>query len=187
MVGLKALPHGVIRYTTDGSDPKASGGTYSGDFAVDRQVRLVRAVAEAEGIYSEEHQRSISWEGGKVQIDPAKPAVWKRPQKTANAAETYALVEKLRKYHACLERPHLTVQRAGDEKAYVELTAGARIQVTPDQLEASLKALQALIGDPGSQAPIITGDSPAIRFETGKDLLAWVADCKTELKPGEVE
>jgi hypothetical protein len=60
MVELQAAPAAAIRYTTDGSDPKLSGGAYDQPFAVQRNTRIVLAVAEHDGLLSEVHQREIS-------------------------------------------------------------------------------------------------------------------------------
>ena len=52
-IEIRAAPAAPIRYTTDGSDPKLSGGAYDGPFPVPDGVRLVLAVAEKDGIASD--------------------------------------------------------------------------------------------------------------------------------------
>ena len=80
---LKAAPnkHGrtVIRYTTDGSDPKLSGGTYEGPVRLQRGTPIVLAVAECDAVQSEVLQIPLDWnrpDAGQA-IDPLKPAMWK--------------------------------------------------------------------------------------------------------------
>lgn len=82
MVELRAAPLAAIRYTTDGSDPKLSGGRYDEPFAVPEGTRLVLAYAEHNGIVSEAHKREITWRTGEGEkpVDPAKPATWRPPQ-----------------------------------------------------------------------------------------------------------
>ncbi|NLC67598.1 MAG: DUF499 domain-containing protein, partial [Clostridiaceae bacterium] len=51
----------LIKYTTDGSNPKEYGGIYNGEFIVPRNTTIVLAVAEAQGIYSDTIQVKIDW------------------------------------------------------------------------------------------------------------------------------
>ncbi|MEW5952367.1 MAG: chitobiase/beta-hexosaminidase C-terminal domain-containing protein [Bacillota bacterium] len=64
MVELRSAPPAPIRYTTDGSSPKLSGGSYDGPFAVPPGTLLVLAVAEKGGLISDEHRLEIRWRGG---------------------------------------------------------------------------------------------------------------------------
>ena len=61
MVELRAAPEAPIRYTTDGSDPKTLGGTYTAPFAVPPGTICVLAIAEKAGVQSEIHRRDITW------------------------------------------------------------------------------------------------------------------------------
>ena len=46
MMEFTAIPDGEIRYTTDGSDPKAHGATYVGAFLVPSSCRYLMAYGE---------------------------------------------------------------------------------------------------------------------------------------------
>src|ERR1700731_4598696 len=53
MAELRAAPMGPFRYTTDGSNPKTSGGLYNGQFEIPRNAPMILAVAEKQGIQSD--------------------------------------------------------------------------------------------------------------------------------------
>ena len=76
MVELRAAPTAAIRYTTDGSDPKVAGGAYEGPFAVPEGARLILALAERDGVASDQHRRELAEEPVAKPIDKANPAVW---------------------------------------------------------------------------------------------------------------
>lgn len=61
MIELRAAPEAPIRYTTDGSDPKILGAAYDGPFVVPKGTVFVLAVAEKNGIISEQHKIKIDW------------------------------------------------------------------------------------------------------------------------------
>jgi hypothetical protein len=179
MVELQAAPPAPIRYTTDGSSPRVSGGTYDSPFSVPAGTKFVLAVAEKNGIASDEHRLLINWnrEQG-FKVDPAKPVVWKRGYRPATTRESYELLERMKKFHAEVLGPRATVQ--GEH--WLDLSFDERLALSADRLEAAIEHLRALISD--GQVAL---EVPILRFPSGQDLLDWVADDRTELKPGEVE
>ena len=77
MVEIQSAPPVPIRYTTDGSDPKHSGGSYEGAFAIPNGTRMVLAVAEKDGISSEVLRREIGEQPEARPIDRSLPLVWR--------------------------------------------------------------------------------------------------------------
>ena len=51
---LKAIPKGTIRYTLDGSNPRNGGVCDSGEVVVPEGRDVLLAIAEADGIWSEQ-------------------------------------------------------------------------------------------------------------------------------------
>jgi hypothetical protein len=58
---LASADNAIIRYTTDGTDPKQHGAVFAGDFIVPKNTRYVLAIAEKQGIYSEKLEIPIDW------------------------------------------------------------------------------------------------------------------------------
>jgi hypothetical protein len=100
-ITLKAVPNAPIRYTIDGSSPLNGGLPYTSPFPIPDTATKILAIAESEGVKSEVTSFNIpAVTGGKVTVDPAKPAAWKRRLETSATAETYDLLESLAKLDA---------------------------------------------------------------------------------------
>jgi hypothetical protein len=177
MMELKAAPDAPIRYTTDGSNPRNSGGLYEGPFVVPKGTICVLVYAEKSGVSAEE-RIDISWDGGdEIRVDPSKPAVWKREHRYTTTQESYNFIQMLRKCEASVSGPRVTV--AG--RNWVELSVDEKVAVTADKLEKTIEHLRGLLTE-GQ----VTIETEMLNFPTGQHLLDWVAEAKTEIKPGEV-
>lgn len=180
---LQAAPNAAIRYTTDGSDPKVGGATYDGDFIIPEGSPLVLAYAERDGIISEMERIVIRWDKDEtVPVDPKRPATWSRHFDFTSTKSSYEFIEQLKKYHALLLGPRITISGEGGDKEWIELTTFEQKRVMPEMLEETLATLRKLQGN-GQVQLALTG----VYFDTGQDLLDWVEDIKTTLVPGEVK
>lgn len=108
-IELKSLPNVVIRYTTDGSSPKESGGVYDGTFEVPKGTKYVQAIAfnEAFGIFSDIVQIAIKEET--VEIDKEKALILDKVISASNTSESYKLLETLDKHCATVLGVNLQV------------------------------------------------------------------------------
>jgi len=178
MMELKAAPNAPIRYTTDGSNPKISGGSYSGPFVIPRGAICVLTYAEKNDV-SAEARFDINWEGDEeVKIDTTRPAIWKREHRYATTKESYDFLQMITKHQATVAGPRVTV--AGSN--WIEVSMDERVSVDAGQLEKVIETIRGLLTE--GQVAI---ESTALRFSIGQHLLDWVADAKTEIKPWEVE
>jgi hypothetical protein len=179
MVELRAAPPVPIRYTTDGSDPKNSGGLYAGPVAVPPGTVCVLAVAEKDGIQSEIHRRDIIWEKGpELKLDPVKPVIWQRDHRPKTTKESYEFLEMLKKHRGTI--PCYRIAIVG--KNWLELTFDEKLIFDAEKLEELIHNLRGLLSE--GQVAIETA---AIHFLTGQALLDWVRDARTEIKPEEVK
>jgi hypothetical protein len=179
MAELRAAPGAPIRYTTDGSNPKTSGGLYNGPFEIPRNAPMILAVAEKEGTESEVLQLPITWDlFYEVKIDPASPVAWTRKHKCDTTQAAFELIERVKKYKAQAVVPRLVV--AGDDRKWIELTMDERFSLDAQQLETTITQLRSLL--PPGQVAL---EADQIIFGRGQDLLDWVADAKLELQPAE--
>lgn len=185
MAELKSAPLATIRYTTDGSDPKQSGGSYDGPFEVPPGTVVVLAVAEKHGIISETHRLDIRWIGGGggpgpelIEVDPTKPAIWRREQLTQTTKDTYDLLTRMKKHQATL--PVAKIEVVGER--WLELVMDEQLLLTAEKIEETIGHLRGLIGEGEVRL-----EAMSICFPTGQHLLDWVSEVKTEIKPGEVD
>jgi len=177
-VEIKAAPHAQIRYTTNGSDPKTSGGTYDGPITVPQGTVCVLAVAEKNGIVSDVLKIDIDWKDKGFALDPNKPVLWKRSHKIKTTKESYEFLNLLKKYGGIATGPRIAVIG----KHWVEMSFDPNTGILGDKMEGAVEHLRGLLSE--GQVNI---DVEAVQFGMGQNLLDWVAQVKTEIKPEEVE
>jgi hypothetical protein len=141
---LKATsPNLTIKYTTDGSNPKESGGVYDGDFIIPEGTKFIQAIAVNEklGVYSDIIQIEVKEK--KFEIDREKPVRLIEPIVSNNTAETFKIIEKLSKYDLSVSGVTIgiTEKGGGSTSGFIELTMGDFDIKNPECLETELKGL----------------------------------------------
>ena len=96
MVELRAIPSGTIHYSTDGSNPMTNGALYAAPFPVPPGTICVLAVAEKDGILSNQHRLDINWDDKPIEIDPNQPILWKRLHYFKTTQESYEFIHRLK-------------------------------------------------------------------------------------------
>jgi len=177
-VELKAAPKAPIHYTTDGSNPRNSGGVYDEPFFIPEDTQVVLAIAEKKGIVSETHRLDIPPDDEPFEIDPDKPAKWHREHLLSSTKESYDFLKLLKKHNAEAFGPRVTM---GGEN-WIELAFDPRLSVNGEKLEGAVEHIRGLL--PEGQISIQT---TTLNFLKGQHLLDWVAEVRTEIKPDEVE
>lgn len=179
---LVAAPEATIHYSTDGSDPKVAGATYDGDFAIPPGAQLALAYAERDGVVSQVERIAVRWDKAEtVQVDPKKPATWRRSFSANITKDSYEFLERAKKHHAQLSGVRITISGEGGNKEWIELTMYEEKRVTPEMLEETLLTLRKLQGNGQVQLGVET-----VYFELGQDLLEWVEEARITLQVGEV-
>ena len=182
MVEIRSAPAAPIRYTTDGSDPRVTGGAYEGPFAVPEVARIVLAVAEKDGIASEVVRREVAEKEEEKPIDKTHPVVW-HPisnglsfQATRNS---YGFISRLKKHEASAGGLRFGVQ-AG--KTWGELMFSEDVELDSDQIQQAVEQLRKLVSD--GEVAI---EAKHVRYATGQRFLDYVAETRTEYKRDDVE
>ena len=187
MVELRAAPDAPIRYTTDGSDPALSGGSYAGPFAVPPGTRVILAVAEKDGITSEQHRREIAEKPVEKPIVRDKPAVWQpEGELEFNTTRTaYGFIARLKENAAHASGLRLAVQghgESGGSDQWVELNLSDGLRLNGERIEQAVEHLRALLGD-GE----VTINAKRIHYPTGQHFLDYVADLRTQYRREDVQ
>lgn len=186
MMEIEAAPNKanrtVIRYTTDGSDPKLSGGIYHSPVAIPKGSPFVLAFAECQGVQSEVLQIPIDWtkSDGDRPIDPSKPAVWRKAFEYHLTLESYDFMDRLKRHEGRISGVSISV--TGDR--WAELTLDERVELDGAQVTDAVETLRRLPVTGSGQVQI---RAAAIHFKTGQHLLDWLNEAKVEVKPGEVK
>jgi len=180
---LQAAPDAVIHYSTDGSDPRVTGATYDGEFIIPLGTALVQVYAERDGISSQTERFAVQWDQNTiVQVDPRRPATWRRKFAYNITQESYEFLARASKHHAELSGVQVTIQGEGGSHEWIELSIYQEKRLTPAILEEVLMTLRKLQGN--GQVRLV---AEKLHFELGQDLLDWVEEIHTNLEPGEVQ
>jgi hypothetical protein len=178
-VELKATsPNVTIRYTTDGSNPKESGGVYEESFIIPEGTKFIQAIAvnESLGVYSDVMQIEVKEK--KFEIDKEKPVHLIEPIVSNNTTETFNVVEKLSKYDLSVSGVTIgiTEKGSGTNTGFIELTMGDFYIKKPENLVEELKGLIDKFFDDKSFETHITINK--VIFYSGQVFEEWVSDNK---------
>ncbi|CAG0962134.1 hypothetical protein METP2_00859 [Methanosarcinales archaeon] len=173
-----APPGAVIKYSTDGSSPRNNGGVYDGPITVKKTVKMVLAIAEKNGITSEQLQVSLDWGKEEKLINPKIPAKWKVEHRPATTKESFEFSGRLKKHDGKVFGPGIII--AGNE--WVELRTDTKISLNGNQIEEMIESLRKIYSE--GQVNI---DASGVWFSTGQHLIDFAADEKKEVKNDEVE
>ena len=178
-VELKATsPNVTIRYTTDGSNPKESGGVYEESFIIPEGAKFIQAIAfnESLGVYSDVMQIEVKEK--KFEIDKEKPVHLIEPIVSNNTTETFNVIEKLSKYDLSVSGVTIgiTEKGSGSNTGFIELTMGDFYIKKPENLVEELKGLIDKFFDDKSFETHITINK--VIFDSGQVFEEWVSDNK---------
>lgn len=177
-VELKAAPaDAIIRYSTEGSNPKNAGGIYTSPFEIDRSVRVILAIAEKEGVESEQLRIDIDWKAPKGGLSLDKPATWKHHHSIKTTKESFDFIGLLKKYKA--RAPEIKLSVIG--KSWIELNVDPTIELSGEQIEKLIESMRDIYSD--GQVGI---DARSINFTTGQDLKDFADAEKASINMDEV-
>ena len=180
-IELKSVPPGaIIHYTTDGSNPRTAGGIYSEPFSVKKPTHLILAIAEKDGIWSEQLQFEISWGKEEHQINSEKPAKWSKEHSYQTTKETFDFLGSLKRHQGLMIAPRISVIGNGD--SWADISLGEAISLTVEQTEALINALRTVYSE--GQVSVVTR---SLSFPTGQRLIEFAADERREINPDEVK
>ena len=164
---LQAIPDAAIMYSTNGDDPKENGGKYDEPFSVDG-VRMIKAVANKQGIYSRVEELIVPAKSGETQkqIDALKPLTWKWKKQFDDNSTAYDFYKNLKDVSANAICPDLNLQ-IGDK--WIRLNTQAEQTLSGEQLELFSNQLMDIL--PKSK---IVLKIQGINFPTGAAFTEWI-------------
>jgi hypothetical protein len=140
-VTLKAVPRGSIRYTLDGSNPRNGGVCDTGEVIVPDGRDLLLAIAEAQGLWSEQLRVDLpqGYGGGHGEMafrpDPHQPAEWRRRLRTSDRGRAFKILECLARHRAITAGADINVSLQGGPDNYIAMSFGPNITRPPGDLE----------------------------------------------------
>lgn len=184
VVELRAAPTVPVKYTTDGSNPKEHGGIYDTEIVVPKNATYVLAIAEAEGLYSDQLSIKIDRTSGQtLTIDKQKALKLYKRCMTSDTAETYKELALLSKHKANISDVIVTLYKMdgdGGDKGWVQLMVDSGTKVEIEKIEKSIDDIRTTFASEGSVN--VNLEYNVAKFETGQNFLDWVAEKKKVLK-----
>jgi hypothetical protein len=165
-----------VWYTTDGSNPKESGGVYLGEIPLPKSCKYVRAVVSYKGKIVEEKDIVIAEHKAEYKLDikdhDSLEYEWNSQKKCLDTESTYRELEKLKKLQGTFIR-HFTVVLSEKENSgnYMELST-AKVPYDADNLQATID----LIRDTAFMNKEVTVefDYKTILFTSGLQFKHWI-------------
>ena len=179
-VELKATSNNVeIRYTTDGSNPKNSGGKYIEPFTVPNGSKFIQAIAvnESKGIYSEVLSYEIKEQEFKV--TPEKPVKLYDPLTPTSTSETFKVLETLQDLNTKIKGVDITIQERNGN-GFMMLNLGEfDINNIEDLLDELNQLIERFFKDKTYE---VTATINNVDFIDGKAFEQWVSRQGTTLE-----
>lgn len=182
-IELKASsPKVTIKYTTDGSNPKNSGGIYEDVIEVPKGTKFVQAIAVHEdlGIYSD--TLSIPITETKFEVDKEKPLTLNQTLRASTTSEVYKQLKTLNKHKAKVAGVILQVFEKTDsmEQSWLELSLDNTAFHDTNLFVKQLDELRdVFFKDKNVEVSMDVGKCI---FETGQNFEDWVAENKDSLE-----
>jgi hypothetical protein len=183
IVELQSSPHAQIKYTTDGSNPNEHGGVYHSEIIVPKNTTYVLAIAEAEGVYSEQLSIKLDWDPNKnFEIDKKKKLTLYKQVRTNDTAETYKQLDLLKKHGAHIKDVIVTFYKTdsnNNDNGWIELTFDAKTSVNIEKLEETMASIRkSFLED--TQVNINLEYDVTV-FENGQSFIDWMTESKKSL------
>ena len=190
---LKTYKDFEIRYTTDGSNPKESGGKYNGEFVIPADCKYVRTAVYYKGELVEERDFPIAAQPKvkTVEIDDAKPLEYTMhiQKKCKDTESTYNEFQKLTTLKGTYIRHFtVTIYEKDNTDNYMELTT-ATVPYDAGNLQATVDLIResAFSG----KDVIIEFEYKTMLFINGGQFKDWIQAIKLDMndlrKEGEIK
>ena len=179
---IETHPKYEVRYTTDGSSPKDSGGKYTGEFVIPEGCKFVRVAVYNNGNLIDEQDFAVSQaQIPTLKIDETKPLEYtlKKAKVCTDTQQSYAELDILQKIpNAFIRAFTVTITNKANSDEYLEVNT-TKVPYDAENLRATVDLIResAFAG----KDVIIEFEYRTILFITGKDFLNWMEMAKRDL------
>lgn len=175
-------PKVTIKYTTDGSNPKNSGGIYEDAFEVPQGTKFVQAIAVHEefGIFSETITIPIT--ETKFEVDKEKSLILNQPLRASVTSEVYKQLETLNKHKAKVAGVSLQVFEKTNsmQQSWLELSFDNYVFHETDSFVKQLDELRNVFFKEKNVE--VSMSIEKCNFENGQNFEDWVAENKQSIE-----
>lgn len=179
---LETHPKYEIRYTTDGSNPKESGGKYLSEFVIPPTCKFVQVAVYNNGNLIDEQTYPVDVKAQpQVKIDDVKPLeyVLKKPKRCGDTQETYAELDILHKIpNAFIRQCSITITDKNNSEEYLDIST-AKVPYDAENLKATVDLIRETAF--AKKDVIIEFEYRTLLFLTGKDFKNWMDMSKRDM------
>lgn len=177
-VELKATSRKVrIKYTTDGSNPKSSGGLYDDVFEVPLGTKFLQAVAVHDhlGVFSE--ILAVPIQEQKFEVAKGNPLTLTSTIKATVTSDVYKLLDSLSRHEAKVAGVSLQIfENTGFQQSWMELSFDTHAFHEPQEFSMQLDGLRDVFFKQKNVEVSISVDKCS--FSTGQSFEDWIAENK---------
>lgn len=180
-VQLQVFPHNAdILYSVNGSDPAKYGATYSAPFFAPPSSKIL-AVAQKDDLVSKPLEFDLPKldEKAKREINPVTLLIYKRRLEYGTTAETYELINQLKRFEASAYGPEINI----DGERWLALQADPRLKYPAELLEDTANFLRDRLLREGE----LHIKLHQLEFPTGQLFLDFAKETKLDFKPQDIE
>ena len=169
----------TIKYTSDGSNPKDLGTVYEEPFEITKGSKFIQAIAVNEELNVYTEVKVIEVREQKFTIDRHKPVKLNDPIKSTNTAESFALIERIRKFNTKVSGIGMNIQEKG-KPGWLSLDMG---EFEVDNTEKLITELNNLISNFfGDKKYEVSVTINTVEFENGQVFEQWVGEQKSTVE-----
>ena len=181
-IELKASsPNVVIKYTSDGSNPKDVGGVYDGAFEIPKGSKFIQAIAINEKMEIYSLVKQIEVKEQKFELDKYKPVKLIEPLSSTNTSESFALIEGIKKFNTKVSGVSINIQEKNSGNfGWLSLDMG---DFEIDNVDKLITELNNLIDNYFADKKYeVNVTINSIKFETGQIFEQWVTEQKSTVE-----
>lgn len=177
---LQAIPDAEIRYTTNGDDPKEDGGRYDEPFSVEN-VRMIKAVAQKQGIFSKVEELIVPTKTGPTQkpIDSLKPLTWKWKKQFDDNSTAFDFYKNLKEIGAFAIGADLNIILADD---WIRLNTKSEMNMSGEHLETFSNQLLDILPQARISLKVL-----GIYFNSGAAFTEWINRTHINYNPNDIQ
>ncbi|MBD8034592.1 DUF499 domain-containing protein [Solibacillus merdavium] len=182
-IELKASsPKVTIKYTTDGSNPKNSGGVYDDIFEVPKGTKFIQAIAVHEGFEIFSETITIPITETKFEIDKEKPLILNQILRASVTSEVYKQLEILDKHKVKVSGVSLQVFEKTNsiQQSWLELSFDNYVFHETKSFVKQLDELRDVFFNEKNVEVSMSIEKS--KFEKGQNFEDWVAENKQSIE-----
>ncbi len=188
---LESHPKVSLKYTTDGSNPKISGGLYSDEFLVPDGSSVILVAAEYDGEYlAQEEIKNSRDEAEKLIINPDKPLTLRKVFRITDTPATFENIKNLKEYAQSVSDINIVIHFTNEQnkKTFVELNLGDGIITTGHGIEKAIDNIRDVFIR--TEHNIVELEYRVVAFEKAQNFYDWLNSNNmslSDINPGEIE